>query len=425
MKKSILIILIFLSVLCMAGCGITEKNGETGYEDPTPTLSISDIFQPEKAPNTGNAENSDVLAETLERVDAKELEKYNAANRMLHHDVALNQKSLFCIDGDTGVVYFVNQYQDYYIYRLKDGKAELAVPMPAKELYCWDGVLYFVVDSYGVYDLQDMMEWDIYAYHPDLGMVERVYALGKAMAQTNAAELINVMQKLTVTEDGLYFIGEFKAVQTEVQGKTVTVIKEQGCHLPFGATEPVTDTKRQNAAGWGEYYFTYAPDTENGGYSVTLSPREPEIGREKIRLGKALCYFALEDDAYMLQGNTVVKRNLLTDEETVYDCEPVMREVYGQAEMEEVRFSSLETFMITEDSIWVFNTSNEVVKFTRENGVGTYYQLELREQVEAAYTDGEDIYVLTGSGVALLLADDTETDEQGNQVLKLQFLVAQ
>ena len=82
--------------------------------------------------------------------------------------------SLFCIDEKTGVIYFVNQGKDCFLYRMKEGEVTLAVAMPVKDIYPYDGSIYFMIDDYDKYELQGIHNGDIYCYTPASGTVELV-----------------------------------------------------------------------------------------------------------------------------------------------------------------------------------------------------------------------------------------------------------
>ena len=132
---------------------------------------------------------------------------------------------MFCLDETTGVVYFVNQGKDNFLYRMKDGEVALAVAMPMQQLYTYQGSVYFMVDNYGRYELEGMKTGDIYCYTPSSGAVELVYALGTILGETveNARDY-----KLLVEESGIYFgycilRGEGEKIQT------------YNYFLPFGA----------------------------------------------------------------------------------------------------------------------------------------------------------------------------------------------
>ena len=72
------------------------------------------------------------------------------------------------------MTYYVDCGRDYYIHAIKDGVSELAVEIPAKNLYFRDGKLYFMVADYGKYSLDGLINGDILSYNPVDGKVSVV-----------------------------------------------------------------------------------------------------------------------------------------------------------------------------------------------------------------------------------------------------------
>ena len=94
-------------------------------------------------------------------------------------DLGVNIKTedsllLLCKDPVYDVVYYVNYNVDNFIYRIKDGKAELAVELPARRLFCQNGILYFIIDTYNKYSLQDIKNGNICSYNPVSGEVRKI-----------------------------------------------------------------------------------------------------------------------------------------------------------------------------------------------------------------------------------------------------------
>ena len=439
-KKRILLGCSLVLSLYLIGCGTTQ-NSEPPVTDvpvtgtPVPTMSISYIFQTQETPAPVDTDTTEVLTEKLELVEASDLASYNAANRILFQDTAGTNNSLFCIDADTGVVYFVNQMHDYYIYRLKDGKAELAVSMPAKELCCWEGKLYFMVEDYDTYELKDMQNGDIYVYTPDNGTVEPVFAAGAMMAENSTSDMeeyqwmnVEEYQRLTVNETGLYFIGGILFKPSEnTPGALALEIDYR--HLQWGSTEPVKDSKQLVDAGWKDYYLMQTAeevDSEFGQY-LDLLPRDGDFA-DRIVLEKSnhlSKFFVMENELVLLYEHKIIVRNLATDERVEYDLEPDANVFLKKAGMP-VGAKSLQTtaLSITEDSIWVVNAAQYVYRIDRQSGEFSGYKLDTSEQrIRTMYTDGTSIYVLTSYGVAKVLTETAEENSKGIPVLKLELLV--
>ena len=226
---------------------ITPTAKPTKKATPTPVKS-SAVFSANK--DTKENETTKVtitktngLCEVLEKVDASQQATYNSFNRMLSNDIdkgAMIGNSLFCIDDSTGVIYFVNQAKDHFLYRIKDGEVMLAVAMPVKEIYPYEGSVYFMLESYDKYELKEMHSGDIYCYTPENGNVELVYPVGAVEDSEN--------HRLLVKEDGIYF----------TYGIDVGIgIAMKFYYLPFGAIEPVKDENHTVEKGWKNYRFSF------------------------------------------------------------------------------------------------------------------------------------------------------------------------
>lgn len=79
-----------------------------------------------------------------------------------------------CKDPVYDITYFVNYGRDYLIYAVKDGTAEPAVKIPAKDLYCRNGELYFIADTFSMYTFQGFEQGNILKYNPVNGTVSPV-----------------------------------------------------------------------------------------------------------------------------------------------------------------------------------------------------------------------------------------------------------
>ena len=255
-KRKYLYLCMSIAFLCITGC-TTKTNLESIM--PSPTVEVKEneskkiqepVFQEkEEEKKEEKKEKEDKITSSKKTITKTEgfcevLEKvetdvgiYNQVNRMLGQDTLLANEglSLFCIDETTGVVYFVNQGKDNFLYRMKNGEVALAVAMPMKQLYSYEGSIYFMVYDYGQYELQGMQNGDIYCYTPATGAVELVYAVGAIEG--------SVWHKLSVKENGIYFSYRFFSYSfSDSNGENLRVYEDFSYYLPFGATEPIEDT---------------------------------------------------------------------------------------------------------------------------------------------------------------------------------------
>ena len=271
---------ISILLLGLAGCGIGMSKEEQNL--PIINSSISSKEEQEKTEN---------FVEILQKVNASKQTKYNQFHRMLSNEIGARE-SLFCIDGATGISYFVNQGKDYYLYQLKDGKADLVVAMPVKEVFAYGGFVYFMIESYDIYELTDIREGDIYCYNPSNGSVQLVHEAGLIENAQN--------HKLKVDENGIYFSYSIEEEETSEM--------KYYYHLPFD------DEKYMTEEGWGNYRFSYMPEL------VLISRTEGEKDVRNLSMNP-FRYCVVDDNLYSVElGSAVLScLNLKTEEKVEYD----------------------------------------------------------------------------------------------------------
>ena len=186
-KQTYFYLCMSIAFLCITGC--TQKENQEvitpspvieGKENESTKLQGAVFKEQEETKETDGSKNkedkkptsnvitkTDGLCEQLEKVET-DVTLYNIVNRMLgtYPVSGVEKHSMFCLDETTGVIYFVNEGKDNFLYRMKDGEVALAVAMPMKQLYPYEGSVYFMVDDYGKYQLDGMKTGDIYCYTP-------------------------------------------------------------------------------------------------------------------------------------------------------------------------------------------------------------------------------------------------------------------
>ena len=155
---------ILICSICLTACSKKENN------EPNKIISSnsSKIINDKSNGVENSILNKGLKDETLQAIGADE-EGYGALGVNIRNENNL----LLCKDPVYNIVYYVNYGEDYYIYRMKEGKSELVVELPAKRLFARGGKLYFIAQSYGAYDLNDM-EGNILCYNPLTGDVSLI-----------------------------------------------------------------------------------------------------------------------------------------------------------------------------------------------------------------------------------------------------------
>ena len=434
-KRKYLYLCINIAFLWIAGC-TTKNNLESII--PSPTIEVKEnestkIQEPvfkekeekkeeeEKTSSKKIITKTDGLCEILEEVEI-EVETYNRVNRMLGRNVFLGFEgfSLFCMDESTGVIYFVNQGKDNFLYRMKDGEVKLAVAMPVKQIYPYEDSIYFMIYDYEQYELQGMQNGDIYCYTPETGAVELIYAVGTIEG--------SVRHKLLVEESGIYFSYKVFAYSVE-EGD---VYDWFSYYLPFGATEYVEDTRWTVRKGTKDYYVGI-------GAGVVLYSREmKEDGtRETIQLPVSNAqYCFIGNYLYSAEKTGVSCTNLETKETILYDFSEAMAkwEVAFALNKEE---QYVQWFTMTEDALWV-TTGERLYRMDLQTGKITYGKILIDNSnpyyyytVPILYTDGKDVYgkytpkpftFTSGAEAAIVRLVTDSMDDTGTAIVEMEYL---
>lgn len=393
MKKKTIFILFFL-VCCMAGCN-RENN----------SVKENDLFSSAK-------EESNVITE--ENVVGKKvggetkaaviMPEYNAFNRLHYGD---ERESFFCIASDTGILYFVNQCQDGFIYCLQDGVAELVVPLPARELYYRQGMLYFMVDNYEKYTLDGVQNGDIFAYNPAEGTVELVYSMGK---------LCDSVSQLFVDEDGIYMECIIEVVDGDLKYGELEYYM-----LDFENPEPVKDEGQRAETSYGDYGLSYYYNKEEDILTQTLiSKTNGTKDMKMIDDDRIIDCCLVEDKLYYTKGLKLIILDMDTFEKEVYDCSDFYMEKYLVPEDTFKKSGrAFECFTVTEDCFWCVMGSS-LFRIDRKSKEIESYRLMDEDEVlvvERLYTDGKNVYALydsdagIGGGEEMVQLLVNETDE--------------
>lgn len=160
----------------------------------------------------------------------------------------LNEENmvLLCHDPMYNVTYYVNYGEDYYIYRIKEGKKELLVELSARRLFVKDGNLYFILDSYDKYQFEGVKEGNVLCYNPLTGKITVVID-----------DNVNTM---ILYDEGIYFktIGKGTEHKDEITGKVISSIEEKRYFYSFEMNETVSiDSPYMDLMKWKQYHIQY------------------------------------------------------------------------------------------------------------------------------------------------------------------------
>ena len=227
MRKCKLIVGIVLLILtmCLISCSKKEKNpsvsqGEADIdsEDATITNASKPINEEEEVKAPVEQSKDEVMQISLtdgvkdESLQVVGEDGTGIGNLEVNIKGEHNQV-LLCKDPVHDVVYYVNYGVDYFIYRIKDGTSELVVELPAKRLFCRDGKLYFMLDSYEKYQLNGLKSGNIMCYEPLTGKVTVISDLEVTMMHVYSDGIYYYV--LTAQDINFYYYS-FKTQQSEL-----------------------------------------------------------------------------------------------------------------------------------------------------------------------------------------------------------------
>ena len=168
--------------------------------------------------------------------------------------------------------------------------------------------------------------------------------------------------------------------------------------------------------GWKDYEFSI-------GQKFTLESRSiGEDGtREVLELSAGRYLFCVVGDIlYSVKGGTICGMNLETGEEMVYDF-------FGETIEKRVMIS----FVMTETDVWMTGGTSLYRLDLESKKVSSYRLLKGDNQfyeIDTLYTDGKQLYATCSKfrerefSFARVLTDKAEVAENGNSIMRIEFL---
>jgi|GEM_PF-893572 len=389
MVKNQIIMMLGISglCLCLVACSKTKGSNENssileGVSEAS-TEDSKELTNISKPINEGNDKdtislNDGLIDETLEAVGKDE-----DGNGILGVNIKAekeNNQLLLCKDPVYDIVYYVNYGVDYFIYRLKEGKSELAVEMPAKRLFCINGKLYFMLESYETYALTDMKDGNIFCYNPISGEVSLI---NEAEAKT-----------MFVYKDGIYY-----AVDTIIKdyGNGAVATKRDIYYYSFATakSEEIKD-KLATPYKWKDYHITYEVEEVEEGDELYEIYGTDEIITRTVGI--------------KLETLDKTKSIKLPVEPFIQNYSIIANKLYSILELETLLILDIETkekkeiplaFQCTDD-FTIFNgmiyIAQNLLQINPVTGVQSIITAEnTDESIYEFYTDGENLYGVCGS----------------------------
>ena len=300
---------------------------------------------------------------------------------------------LLCPDPVYGITYYVNYGRDYFIYALRDGVSEPAVEAPARELYCKDGELYFLLDSYDLYEFTEVEQGNILKYNPADGSVEIVIGEPAVdMAVYSDGIIYETHEIIKTYEDGnsSYYHHRFLFSFTEKK------VRE----LAWGAT----------LACWKGYHLVQKTDKNYSIVGIYLENSEGEFVRDLKNMNVLPYMYLIKGESIYYIEKSPGKCSLMS-----YHLETGKKTVIAELG---VNVSLFNGFMIQND---VVHFGSHLTVFLTE-GVQAYTLIEGGSMgpgstVSGFFTDGEEMYGIVGGKFRRMAVSKIETDDPLKQPL--------
>lgn len=312
---------------------------------------------------------------------------------------------LVCKDPVYDITYYVNYGRDYLIYAKRGDASECVVPIPARDLYCREGILYFRTEDYNLYEFDSFTDGAVLAYNPADGSVEVVIDEPVFEMAVYPDGIFYVISKPSVEEDGSIsktstqrykYYYSFADRESKAFGPMTlhTVARWKGYQLvmEFVDEEDVTKT----------VYHLETPDGESAGILPGLTER-----LEAHRGKKDLCYL----ESYHIQGDYIYYIDNETESLLRYDME-------SGEEITVVRLAlpSLyaRAFIIYNDAVYFGNDIRYSFKEKKQYKVDVKGNMPIKD----FYTDGDHLYVLANGRLWLYEEKKTGTNGWVSSVLE-------
>lgn len=279
-----------------------------------------------------------------------------------------NNEVLLCKDPVYDIVYYVNYGNDNFIYRIKEGKVELAVSIPAKRLFCMDGILYFMVDSYSTYSLSGIQDGNILSYNPKDGKVSVV---------------IDTEAKLMfVYEDGIYY--EVDTYLGENEDGSVSFCPYYYSYSFRDKTVQQIDEIYISMYKWNDLYLTMKTESDGTWDNI--------VGYQLSSLDKSEV-INLVDETYLYYTYAFWQNRFYYRPESnqlcIYDIDTKETQTITLVSAGDDDFTIIDGFVYI----------NNLLRIDLETGKQSLIKTEQESQdIYELYTDGKNMYGICGTG---------------------------
>ena len=289
-----------------------------------------------------------------------------------------------CKDPVYDITYYVNYGRDYYIYAKRGDDSECVVEIPARDLYCREGVLYFRTEDYDLYEFDSFADGAILAYDPTDGSIEVVINEPTFEMEVYPDGILYAVNEDYIGEDGmqramrhLFFHSFENKENTELPPPFRTVSRWKEYQL----VAEISEGEDSTLIGWR----LKTPQGESAGLLSEWTNLPPS-------------YRITEDGIYYID----VKQDILMH----YDVETGVSE----REVELAFLLNFPNSFLVFDGVAYFGNG---IRYSYAEDKQYLVKIRGKEsaKIEGFYTDGEELFILVDG--KLWLYEEKRVEETG------------
>lgn len=268
---------------------------------------------------------------------------------------------LVCKDPVYGITYYVNYGRDFFLYARRGAESTCVLEIPARDIYCLAGNLYFRAEDYNIYAFDSFADGAVLVYHPVDGSVEVV--------------IDEPTFEMAVYPDGIFYV-----VNEEYTAEDGTIWGTR--HQYFYSFETKESREFEGPmrvrTRWKDCYLV-ADENGDGYWRITQSGDKAGRMPEWIEFPPA--YQIREEGIYYIDSgeNALMYYNIASGE----------RETLAALAM---TTTFPDTFLMRDDIVY-FSNGLRYSLGERKQDVISFPENEV-VHIEGVYTDGADIYIL-------------------------------
>lgn len=412
MKKRVALMIACIFLLLLIACSDTEQSPEltegveaqenlTQQPKPTEAEMLSGLSKPMTDSDNKNPLQGIVLENLT--VVGEDGEYYCNLEENLTRTFARpadDYPVLVCKDPVYDITYYVNYGRDYFVYAKRGDEVEKVLEIPAKDLFCRQGILYFRTGSYDIYEFDSFVDGAVMAYNPVDGSVEVVINEPVYEMAVYPDGIFYVVKRVTMSEDGTVELsyGLWKYYYSFESGETTEYGKAMKTPARWKENQLVIELIKSEGKS-NALYKLETPEGEPAGELTNLT----EALEARRTNEKGACYL----ETYRVQGDCIYYSD---SKNNCFLC-------YDMMTGEETTVVELGTEILYDRAFIIHNGTvyfSNGIKYSFAQDKQYMVKLKGKEaaKIQNFYTDGDDMYILADG--QLYLYEEIKVDGYGN-----------